>query len=310
MSPKRGDTDEFGQKTLWVSWSRLYEWSSCQQKSVLKLQGKADKVKDGRRFLHGTLADRAVTRWLKQDTPHEQGQMETYVDELWEEHAIKSPEYKIEWKGDPQEDMAKVRNLAKKVVRNVEPFLFARVLPYEFQPDWRFEVPIKVPTVEGNMRTIVLNGAADIVVRDPATGLVSIYDLKATENEKYVHQGIMPQLTFYSVAWTIIMGQQPKDTTAAFLTPACKLQYHELKIGSQDRRHLMSRIVNFAQFTWSTQTPTLTDDSQMCFFCECKKFCPRFATVMGEGNKVSLAATGAQRAANKRSKPNEQSRGN
>lgn len=290
------DTDERGQKTLYVSWSRLYDYEKCHQRGWLHAHGKGDQVKDGRNFIHGTLADRAMRRWLEQNEEQLPGQMAQYVDDAWEEHAIKSPEYKIRWRGDPIDDQNKVRNLAKKVVNNVEPFLIARVLPFEYEPELRFRVPVKVPDYDGFQRTIVLNGGIDIAVRNPENGQVWLYDLKATENERYVQGGIMAQLIFYSVAWTLMMGTSPGDMTAAFLTPACKAQYHGLNITSDDRRHLLSRVVAYAQNYWrEEQTPT--DDKNECWNCDCKRWCPLFTdkvTVKADGKKRASIADAAQ----------------
>lgn len=247
------------------------------------MQGKGETIKDGRRFIHGTLADRAVRRWLEQDEPQLPGQMAAYVDDLFEEHAVRSPEYKIRWKGDPIEDQRYVIDLAKRVVNNVEPFLLARVIPFEYEPELRFRVPIRIPDSKGFARTIVLNGGMDIAVKEPS-GLVSIYDLKATTNEQYVHGGIMPQLIFYSIAWSFMFGA-PEHMRAAFLTPACKTQYHELNITSQDRRHLMSRIVQFAHATWQNTEPICTDDNSECYYCDVKGFCPKFAVPKSKDSK-------------------------
>lgn len=264
------------------------------------MEGKGDTVKDGRRFIHGTLADRAMRRWLDQDEEQLPGQMDTYVDDLWDELVEHNDEYKITWKDDVAKDKAYVRALSKTVVNNVEPFLLKRVIPFEYEPEFRFRVPLQIPDSAGYARTIVLNGGMDIAVRDPNTGKVFLYDLKATTNENYISQGIMPQLIFYSIAWTLMFGTPIEDITAAFLTPACKAQYRELNITSEDRRHLMTRIVRCANALWDKAKPVCTDKDSECYFCDARRICPKWANVLTEDPKdgkhrVSLSDTGAQR---------------
>lgn len=289
--------DEKGEKPLYVSWSRLYSWETCHQQGWrhAKLRQGAT-VKDGRNFLHGTLADRAMRQWLEQEAPHLPGQMSSYVDEAWNEHTGPDAEYRIKWRGDPIEDQEKVRNLAKKVVTNLEQFLLARVLPYDFEPEMRFKVPLKIPGLDGRPRTIVLNGGIDIAVRDPKTGKVWLYDLKATENESYVRGGIMAQLIFYSTAWAIMFGA-PGEMECAYLTPACKAQYHSLMIDSQDRKILMSRIVEYAHGIWSDANEPVESNTP-CWNCDVKHLCDKFftGTEVAEDGKKRASIAGAAKA--------------
>jgi hypothetical protein len=290
--------DEKGEKPLYVSWSRLYSWETCHQQGWRKAKLKQGAtVKDGRNFLHGTLADRAMRRWLEQQPPHLPGQMATYVDEAWDEHTGKDAEYKIKWRGDPIEDQAKIRELAKRVCTNMEGFLLKRVLPYDFEPELRFKVPIKIPDIDGVQRTIVLNGGIDIAVRNPANGQVWLYDLKATENERYVHGGIMAQLIFYSVAWTIMMSTPPGEMECAYLTPACKAQYHPLMIDSQDRKILMSRIVAYAQGIWQDDNKPVESNTP-CWNCDVKHLCEKFftSTAIQVDGKKRASISGAAKA--------------
>lgn len=291
--------DEYGAKPLSVSWSRLYEFEKCHQRVVFHMAGKGDTVKDGRRFVHGTLADRAVRRFLDQETEQLPGQMAQYVDELWDEICEHNDEYKIEWKGDPAEDRARVREIAKTVVNNLEPFLFARVIPFEYEPEFRFKVPLQIPDSRGMGRTIILNGGMDIAVREPDR--ISLYDLKATTNENYISSGIMPQLIFYGIAWTLLFGDKVDNIRAAFLTPYTQVQYHELNVTRADRAHLMSRIIRFANAIWDEQPPVCTTDKGECYFCNCKRICPLWANAFTQNDndgkhRISIVDTAKQRA--------------
>lgn len=290
---KRGDLDEFGQPILWVSWTRLQTYEKCPMQAHLTLQGKTSKIKDGRGFAAGNLADRSVRKFLSQSEPQKAGQLEQYVDALWDELITNSSEYRFFWKADdPLADQERIREKAKTAVRILEPYLFNRVLPNYFQPDWKFAVPIKIPYGESS-RTIVLNGAADIVTKT-STGNIFIDDLKCTTNENYT-DNFTGQLLMYMVCWHLLFGTEYDKITCAFLTPLCREQYRALEVGVQDRRHLMTRVVEYAHFVWGEQlNPKLTEDSSICYFCNSRAFCPRFASV-GEGKTISLSDTAALR---------------
>lgn len=264
------------------------------------MAGKGDTVKDGRRFIHGTLADRAMRKWLEQKDEQQPGQMASYVDELWDKLVTHSDEYKITWKGDVKKDQESVRQLAKKVVNNVEPFLFKKVLPFDYHPEFRFKIPVRIPDQFGRARTIILNGGMDILVRLDEEHY-AIYDLKATTNEQYVRNGIMPQLIFYSIAATYLFGVQSDNITAAFLTPANKTKIHPLTLHAKDRKFLMSQIVSCAHSLWSDDPPTFTDDKNICYFCDCKRLCPLWAGQFDDdrndgSHRISIVDTAKARA--------------
>jgi hypothetical protein len=266
---------------LRVSWSALKRWEGCHLRDQLHRQGKRAEVIDGRVFLPGTLADRAMRKFLEQDDGHRIGQMAQFVDDLWDEHAVHSNEYKIKWRGDPRVDQAKVRAFAKLVVTNLEPFLFARVLPHEWQPELRFAVPVRLPDLQGDRREVLLIGGMDIAVLElPNRTQAWLYDLKATENESYIRL-TLGQLIFYSVCWSIMRDHPHELIGAAYLAPACKVQYHPLLVSTDDRRQMLARIVRYCQYRWNeTGVAPAVDASKSavteeeCWRCEVKHACP------------------------------------
>lgn len=267
-------TDEAGRKPIFVSWSRLKDWESCHRKGFAKSRGvPRDKI-DGRIFLPGTLADRAMRRFLEQEEGHEPGQMVSYLEDLWQEHAIDSEEYKIFWKGNKREDQERVRDLVRRVVTNLEPFLFKAVLPFEYQPELRLKVPLRIPDLHGKHRTIWLSGGMDIVVRRSPED-VRIYDLKATENPSYVTGDTKAQLTFYPVMWNLLAGTPFSQITTAFLVPALTPGYVPHAPSGDDIRHLMTRIVKYAHGIWEERNDTPTSDTP-CWNCDMKGTCPKF----------------------------------
>lgn len=297
----RNDLDETGNKALWVSWTRLSTWEACQQKAVFQMEGKGAVIKEGRNFVSGTAADRAMRKWLEQDEPQLAGQMAQYVEDAWiAQTRGPEAEYQITWKrDDPIKDEDRAKTLAIDAVNALEPFLFARVIPYDYTPEWRFKAAISIPDRSGKPRSVVLNGGADIVVHNPETDEWFVYDLKTTRNEKYVQGSTLAQLIFYQIALHLVVGAELDKTTTAFLTPACKTQYTSLNIDSDSRRHLMTRIVKFAQAIWADDDPICTLDDNQCYWCPMKSICPRWSNVLRVDDKgkhkVSLTATAEQR---------------
>lgn len=277
MDLTRNAVDETGQKVLSVSWSGLKEFETCAQLSWRKRQPDYRRVKvDGRVFLPGTLADRAMRAFLEQpEGSHAKGQMAEHIDRLWDEYAENSTEYKIKWRGDPVADRAKVRDFSKLAVTKLEPFLFERVLPHEFQPEMRFRVPLRIPDLNGNARTIHLIGGIDIAVRHlPKRELTWLYDLKTTENDNYV-TGILPQLIFYKIMWHIRMGTPFEQIRMAYLVPAAKTQFRPVEDSAEDRSYLMSRVVKFAHGVWSEEKTPVEDDGP-CWNCPVRHVCDKW----------------------------------
>lgn len=246
----------------------------------LKRQGKRAEVTDGRVFLPGTLADRAMRKFLEQYEGHVSGQMAQFVDDLWDEYAVNSTEYKIKWRGDPRVDQQKVREIAKRCVTNLEPFLFQKVLMHEWQPEMAFSQEIRLPDLEGRMREVILVGRMDIAVLElPDREWAWLYDLKLTENAAYIKSSL-GQLIFYSLAWSIMRGHPADKIGAAFLAPVCETQYWPLEIEADDRRQMLSRILRYCQSRWSTEPVVAVDcdgaptSSSTCYNCDVKHACP------------------------------------
>lgn len=265
------------------------EWEKCNQRAVFHMEGKGSTIKEGRNFISGIVADRAMRKWLEQADSHSPGQMSIYVDELWDELTLNSDEYRITWK--TPEDQQDAKETARECVNNLESFLFKNVIPFEYQPEWRFNIKIKIPDLDSGLRrSLVLNGGADIVVRNPETGNYRIFDLKTTRNEKYISGHIMAQLIYYQIALSIAEGISADIIDCAFLTPLCKVQYNPLVISAQDRALLLSRLVRMAHSVWRADVPKLTPDMNECYFCDVKKFCPRFCSPSTEVDGKHVAS--------------------
>jgi hypothetical protein len=267
---------------LRVSWSGLKRWEGCHARDALNRAGKRAEVVDGRVFLPGTLADRAMRKFLEQDEGHAHGQMNEFVDLLWDEHAVHSDEYKIRWRGDPRVDQEKVRSFAKRAVDNIEPFLFERVLPHLYQPELRFEVPVMLPDLANTRRLVLLIGGMDIAVLElPKQEQAWLYDLKTTENEGYIRSS-MGQLIFYSLAWAIMREHPHEKIGCAYLAPCCAVQYFPLLVTTDDRRQMLARVVRYCQARWNENGLPLAVGAdgpvpeEDCWRCEVRHACPKF----------------------------------
>ncbi len=258
---------------LKISWSSLRQYETCPQKWVRQQKKQVSSMQDGRKFLAGTVCDRVMRRWLEQDTP-ELGQMAGWVDELFASYADNDDEYTVKWLGDPTEDREKVRLFCHEVIVNLEPILAEKVLPYSWQPELKFFVPVSIPYLDGSPVVVALRGGMDIVVRDN-DGNYTVYDLKATANDAYVRGKTLGQLTFYDIAFRALMRAPGQPIAAGFITPACKEKVVSISVTDDERRYMMSRIINMAHGIWRKEfDPTTADEP--CFGCEAKAACVRW----------------------------------
>ena len=263
---------------LKISWTGLKRWEECHQRQLRTIQGKAPKSADGRIFLPGSVCDRAMRKWLESDNP-QPGEMAEYVDEFLLFFSEEDPQYVIRWRGDPRDDKAKVRKFCKDLVNELEPILLRKVIPYRYQPEVRFRVPINIPDLNGNPRQILLNGGIDIVVLDDDDDY-EILDLKSTADESYVRGGILGQMTFYSIAWGQYVGQRDQPKRAGFVVPATREKLVPVEVGTDERRVMLSRIVRYAHGVWREQWQPIP--GQHCGRCDVKGSCDHFKPVLRE----------------------------
>ena len=259
---------------LRVSWSMLATYEECHHKAKHYMAGRRSPVADGRIFLPGTLADRAMRRWLEEPDPQPGGMLK-YIDELFEEHTSPATaQYKIKWRGDPVKDRQAVFMTVREGLEKLEPILQELVLPYDYQPELRFTTTIGIPGLQQAVVPITMVGGIDLVVRD-VEGNFRLHDLKLTRNDAYVRGKTMAQLTFYSIAFAALMGlpDQPKQTS--FITPLCKEKVVPVYVGVEERRVMMARIVSFAHGVWRKEWKP-TEKMAPCGHCDVKHACDKF----------------------------------
>lgn len=257
---------------LQVSWTGLKRYEDCHQRQLRTIQGRSVKTADGRVFLPGSICDRAMRKWLDSDSP-QPGEMVEYVDEFLKFFAEEDPQYVIKWRGNPNEDKAKVRQFCRMVVTELEPILLQKVIPYRYQPEVRFKVPMMIPDLNGEPRLILLNGGIDIAVLDDEDNF-EIIDLKSTADESYVRKGILGQLTFYSLAWAQYVGDRTQPRSACFVLPACRQKIVPVEVGQEERTVMLSRIVAYAHGAWREEWEP--NPGGQCGWCDVKGACDHF----------------------------------
>jgi hypothetical protein len=272
----------------------MYE--SCRQSVGLMMQGHQRKG-DGRNFLPGTVADRAMRAYLEQPGGPVRGTILDPVDSLLEKYTADDAEYVIRWRGDKTSDYRKVREVVIKVLTNLEPLLWEHVIPFAYEPELRFSTTIGVPDLDGVVQPVELIGGMDILVAslgaDGEAEDFRVYDLKATENSAYVQGSILAQLTFYAIAVKAMFGKYP--SSAAFLTPGCPETFVPVIIGEAEIRHMYARIVAYCHGVWSGDfSPKDKIDSECHYSCNVKHACGLFA--LPPGGPISFVDMAAQRA--------------
>lgn len=277
-----------------VSFSRLKVWEQCGERALRNREGKA-APKDGRIFLAGTVADRAMRRYLEQDDP-QPGTICDPVDELLHHYIHEDEEYVIRWKGDVATDRARVKAKVIKVLTLLEPTLWEKVIPQGYQAEVRFRQTVGIPYLDGSIVPIDLIGGMDILCKSlDGEDKYAVYDLKATEDDSYVRGAILAQLIFYSIAVRAMFGKYPSEV--AYFTPACKERVVPLEVNAVHVSQMMARIVKYAQGVWREEWQPKEVVDSSCHYCEVRHACSLWSLPSGE--PVSFEAMAAKRRSKK-----------
>ena len=264
-----------GPKRLKISWSALQAYELCKQRSKLLREKKKSPATNIRPFFHGIVADRIMRRWLEADE-QAPGQMVGWVDEMVQsclDEAKRKGDGIVQWKSAA--DRAEMTEWIRVLLGRLEPFLLRDVVPFEYAPEYRFRVPIRIPDLAGNTSEIDLVGGMDILVRE-ALGPPSVwagYDLKATANPDYLRK-TLGQGVFYSLAHLAMQGEPFR--TFAFVQPMVeKNPIAYVDITEADTRSMLVRIVAMAHSLWRNEDEP-RKDSEACGWCPVKHACVRF----------------------------------
>lgn len=279
-----------------VSWSGLKRWEHCPHHQLRVIQKKTAQSEKGRIFLPGTVLDLVQRHWLESENP-EPGQMVEMVEAVFSE-VVAEREAIIKWRGNPIHDQREVKADVRAAAKKLEPWLIENVLPYDYQPEVRFTAYLQVPYIcEDRLGIVKMIGGIDIVVRDDQ-GKFRLYDLKMTQNESYI-RSTLAQLIFYDLAWGVIQEDFYHAAEWGFITPALPERLISITVDRDDRRAMLSRIVQYAQGFWSDEWSPKADD-EGCNYCEARGACDKFKTVAitdeNGRQRLSFAQAAAQRA--------------
>ncbi len=272
---------ECGRTVIRLSWSQLRTAAECKQKRFLRVTGVRKAAQDQRLFLPGHVTDRVVRQWLKDDPARNVGAMPDMVnatiDSVREEILARGE--RITWKQDLA-DRENVRKDCIEAVTKIEPLLLKHVVPFEYEADFRFDAPLRIPRPDGTKETLTLIGFMDILVRDD-DGEYHVFDVKHTRDSSYWRKTV-GQLTFYDLATRLIFGKNTKST--GLLQPLCPKPVHPYEVTDDLRLQMYQRIVGVANDIWNEDN-TPRADNKICGYCEVKSACEKFAPVLKDGKK-------------------------
>jgi hypothetical protein len=272
-----------------ISWSALQTLEFCSHKANLMRAGNKSATTDIRNFFHGNVCDRVMRAWLSTPNPLP-GQMPGMVEEyilLCLEEAKETGDGVVRWRNAG--DRAKLAEHCRIVLTGLEPMLLKWVVPYDYEPEHRFKVPIRIPYLDNKTLTeIYLTGGIDILVRESEVPEVwSAYDLKATADPNYLNK-TLGQAIFYDLAIRAKFGKSPRRF--AFLQPAVSQNpFADVVISDQDRMDMLARIVKVAHMRWRNEDVPKVD-SAGCSMCPVKSACRKMREGVGLFKPVRASA--------------------
>jgi hypothetical protein len=266
--------------TVRISWSALKVQEECSEKGFHRRAGAFAKQNDQRVYFPGTVLDRVVRDWL--NNGHEPDTMPDMVapiiDREW--RVIQDEGGTLAWKNAA--DKKEVQASVIEAVKKIQPALQRFVLPFDYQADFKFRVPVKVPHPAGGQEEILLIGAMDITVRDDK-GRWIVWDVKHTRDSSYWRKTV-GQLTFYDFANLLMTGQP--TLRAGLLQPLCPEQIKLFTISDEDRAQMQMRIASMARSIWLKERIP-RKDTTYCGWCEARAACSKFTPILqGNGRRT------------------------
>src|SRR5918997_7206322 len=131
-----------------ISWSQLQAFELCSHRANLIRQGKKGPATDIRNFFHGTVCDRVMRAWLSQESPG-LGEMPEMVDDYiikCLDEAKETGDGVVRWRNS--QDRKIVTLYCKDILSKLEPMLVKLVLPYDYEPEFRFKIPVRIPYLD------------------------------------------------------------------------------------------------------------------------------------------------------------------
>lgn len=263
-----------------ISWSGLRTHEECKQRGFLQRTGKRATLENQRNFLPGNVTDRTVRYWLEQNPADNIGRMPEMVRETLDQQVkeVQDQGGVIKWRDS--EDRKRVEKDCIEAVTKIEPHLLKYVVPFEFQPDFKFTAPLAVPHPAGGTEIIHLIGFMDILVRDNH-GRYWVWDVKHTRDGQYWRKTIA-QLGFYDLAVELQFGQPM--IRGGLMQPLCTKQLVPYTPTQDSRAQLTTRIANMARDIWLDDKSPRTDNKE-CDWCSVRHACEKFKPVVQDDGK-------------------------
>ncbi len=254
-----------------VSWSQIRTSEECKQKGYLHRLGKRNSIANTRMFFPGTVVDTIMRTWLDGDDPRpgEMARMVGDIIELEEKKIKESSQGVLKWKD--KSDKAAVTATCIEAATKLEPLLFQRVLPYDWEPAKRFKTQVKIPSTEGIPITIELVGEMDLLVKRSEDDYY-IYDLKITRDKHYWRK-TLGQLTFYDICNFAMFGKFA--TGSALLQPLCDEQILDFKFSNSDYASMWNRVHRYAISRWDGNVDP-KKGPEGCSWCDVKHACSKY----------------------------------
>jgi PD-(D/E)XK nuclease superfamily len=261
-----------GYEPVSLSWSRLRTHDECPAKGDLLSRHRKSPYADIRNYFHGNVVDLTMRRWLSQESP-EMGWMAAQVDAIFDESielAKSTGDGIVKWKGP--DDRTETQAFCRELVVKLEEILAKYCLPFDWNPAWRFKVPLTI-AYGREMRQITLRGEIDLLVFDK-TGRIAVWDLKATQNNEYWRK-VLGQLVFYNLAVRCseasTLGKWP--VMSGLFQPMCDQPVLPVTVTPQAIREMAGRIERVAGDIWAGRMPA-KPDAYRCGSCEVRHACP------------------------------------
>lgn len=264
---------------LKISWSKLRSHMECKQKGFLQRAGKGASMENQRVFFPGTVTDRVVRDWLAGDPYSNPGLMVDMVESIVqrEQENIEKEGKQLRWKNDKDRDS--IIADCQEAVRNIEPSLNRLVLPYEYDVDFSFKAPLRIPHPLGHSETVILNGFMDIIVRR-GEDQWAVYDVKHTKDNQYWKK-TRGQLSFYDLAVDVMFDAPTFEV--GLLQPLCKETERMFVLDDAERGILLKHVNDMCVDIWEKNfDPDAPIDA--CKFCNVRHACTRFQPVNGRMN--------------------------
>lgn len=271
-------TDCGGPARLKISWSSLQAHEFCRQRAHLMRERHKSPASDIRPFFHGIVADRVMRSWLESANPLP-GEMVSWVDDFVEScvsTAKDTGDGVVKWKS--RTDRSEMTDWVRVLLSRLEPMLLQWVIPFEYEPEFKFSVPIRIPYLDGGLAEVDLRGGMDILVREEEgpPAVWAGYDLKATANPDYLRK-TLGQGIFYDLAVRAGVGKGSSPRTFAFLQPMVETNpVAHVTITDADRMSMLARITKVAHDRWRDDVSP-KEGNEGCSFCQVRHACPKWA---------------------------------